>query len=398
MAGEVTAKPWRSGAKNRWEVYVPAQLMPDGGRTGADRRVVTAYSVTEALAWGKERRTQLIEQYRQHQREALAPRKPRVMTFTHLVMQHWIPNLRVLCAQQMRKPSSIEAIESAFRIHIEPFIGRKPINEITNAVISELIARWLEGEYPGPSGKPVKATSSPKTINNRKTIVNSALKYAVEQGVIPLMPCRIAVKHVETDEAKHYDEADYEKLLTGAVEEDLRTYVAILLGGDAGLRRGEILALNVEDVSFSVGSITIRRNVYWERRGARRMIETLPKGKKVKSVAATSRLLAALKKLAGSKRNGRVLLNDEGEQVTPKLLRVWIRRAEKRAELAQTGCLHVLRHSHLTHLANAGASLLEIAEQARHSDLRVTQKYLHRSAGAARAAVELLERKRAAGH
>ena len=56
MAGEVTAKPWRSGAKNRWEVYVPAQLMPDGGRTGADRRVVTAYSVTEALAWGKERR------------------------------------------------------------------------------------------------------------------------------------------------------------------------------------------------------------------------------------------------------------------------------------------------------------------------------------------------------
>lgn len=397
MAGEVTAKPWRTGGKNRWEVYVPSQLMPDGGRTAADRRVVTAYSVTEALAWGKERRTQLIEQYRQQQRGAAAPKKTRVMTFTHLVMQLWIPNLRVLCAQQMRKPSSIEAVESAFRIHVEPFIGGKPLNEITNAVISELIARWLEGDYPGPNGKPVKATSSPKTINNRKTIVNSALKYAVEQGVIPLMPCRIAVKHVETEEAKHYDEADYEKLLTGAIEEDLRTYVAVLLGGDAGLRRGEILALNVEDVNVSAGSLTIRRNVYWERRGARRMVETLPKGKKVKSVAGTSRLLAALKKLVGSRRTGRVLLNDGGGQVTPKLLRVWIRRAEKRAELAQTGCLHVLRHSHLTHLANAGASLLEIAEQARHSDLRVTQKYLHRAAGAARSAVDLLERKRAQG-
>lgn len=116
----------------------------------------------------------------------------------------------------------------------------------------------------------------------------------------------------------------------------------------------------------------------------------------MKSVAATSRLLVALKRLAGCRRTGRVLGDDEGGQVTPKLLRVWIRRAEKRAKLAQTGCLHVLRHSHLTHLANAGASLLEIPEQARHSDLRVTQKYLHRAAGAARAAVDRLERKRAA--
>lgn len=211
------------------------------------------------------------------------------------------------------------------------------------------------------------------------------------------MPCRIAVKHVETEEAAHYDEKVYEQLLTGTVEGDLRTYVAVLLGGDAGLRRGEILALNVEDVNFSTGAMTIRRSVYWERRGARRMVETLPKGKRVQAVAATARLLTAVRTLAGSRRSGRVLLDDDREQVTPKMLRVWIRRAEKRAELAQTGCLHVLRHSHLTHLANAGASLLEIAEQGRHSDLRVTQRYLHRAAGAARSAVDLLEKKRASG-
>jgi integrase len=398
MAGEVTAKPWRTGAKNRWEVYVPPELMPNGTKTAGDRKVVTAYSRTEALAWGKERRTQLIEEHRRRQRGSFAAKKPRVMTFTHLVMQLWLPHLRVLCAQQMRKPSSIEAVESVFKIHVEPFIGGKPINEITNAVMSELIRRWLEGGYPGPKGKPVKATSSPKTLNNRKTIVNAALKYAVEQSIIPLMPCRIAVKHVETEEAEHYDEKVYEQLLAGAVEVDLRTYVAVLLGGDAGLRRGEILALNVEDVQSSASSIMIRRSVYWERKGARRMIETLPKGKKIKSVAATARLMAALRKLVGSRRSGRVLLDDERGQVTPKMLRVWVRRAEKQAKLAQTGCLHVLRHSHLTHLADAGASLLEIASQARHSDLRVTQRYLHRSAGSARAAVDLLERKRAAGH
>ena len=48
-------------------------------------------------------------------------------------------------------------------------------------------------------------------------------------------------------------------------------------------------------------------------------------------------------------------------------------------------------------VAEAGASLLEIASQARHADLRVTQKYLHASRGSARGAIDLLERKRAAG-
>ncbi len=150
-------------------------------------------------------------------------------------------------------------------------------------------------------------------------------------------------------------------------------------------------------MDFSTSALTIRRNVYWERKGARRMIETLPKGKKIKSIAATARLMAALRTLVGSRRSGRVLLDDERGQVTPKMLRVWVCRAEKRAELSQTGCVHVLRHSHHTHLANPSAPLLQIAEQDRHSDLRVTQKYLHRGAGAARAAIDLLDRKRAAG-
>lgn len=397
MAGEVTARPWRTGAKNRWEVYVPPQLMPDGSKTAGDRKVITAYSTTEALAWGKERRAQLIEDHQQRQRGGMHARKSKVMTLTQVVTLLWLPHLRVLCAQQMRKPSSIEAVESVFKIHIEPFIGAKPVNEITSAVMSELIGRWLAGGYSGPTGTPIKPTSSPKTLNNRKTIVNSALKFAVDQGVIPLMPCRIAVKHVETEEAEHYDEAIYERLLAAAADEDLRVQVAVLLGGDAGLRRNEILGLNIEDVQFASQAIKIRRNVYWERRGDRRMVETLPKGKKVKSVAATTRLLAALTELIGVRRSGRVLLTDEGGQVTPKSLRIWIRRAERQAGLVDTGRLHVLRHSHLTHLANAGASLLEIAEQGRHSDLRVTQKYLHRAAGAARTAVDLLEKKRAAG-
>lgn len=393
-AGEITA---RKRSTMTWMVYVPPQKMPDGTKTAGDRKVVTAYSKTEALNWGKERRAELIEEHRQRQRGELDARKPKVMILTRLVRNVWLPHLRVLCTEQRRKPSGVEAAEATFTMHIEPFVGDKPLNEISNAVVDSLLARWIAGGYEDAKGRLVRPTSSPKTLNNRKTVLNSALKFAVERRIIPLMPCKIDVKHVETDEAEHYPEDVYEQLLDGAVEEDLRTYVAVLLGGDAGLRRNEILAVNVEDVQFATSTIVVRRNVYWEKDGERKMVETLPKGKKVKAVAATSRLIAALKKLVGNRKTGRILLSDDGAQVTPKMLRVWIRRAEKRAGLAKTsGRLHVLRHSHLTHLAEAGANLLQIASQGRHSDLRVTQRYLHKDASAALAAVDLLEKRRAA--
>ena len=88
-------------------------------------------------------------------------------------MQLWIPHLRVLCAQQMRKPSSIEAVESLFKIHIEPFIGSADQRDHQRHHRPDRAV--AEGGYPGPNGKSVKATAGPKTLNNRKTIVTTVL-------------------------------------------------------------------------------------------------------------------------------------------------------------------------------------------------------------------------------
>lgn len=402
MSGEVTAIPWKAdkGVKNRWRVYVPPQPMPDGGATKAERVVRTAYSKSEALRWGQERREIVMEEYRARQRGELDARKPKVISFAKLTANEWLPYLRVLVAQQLRKPSSVEGIESLLAIHVTPFIGTLPINQISNSVMTRLIERWTCGGYHDLRGRPVRPTTNPKTINNRKTVVNAALKFAVERGHVALMPCRIEIRHVEGSEAEHYESEVYERLLDGArAVGDDRVHVALLLGGDAGLRRGEILALNCADVNLRSGKITVRRGIYWRRgREGREPIETLPKGKRVKPVSATARLLKALQTLIGGRKTGRVLTTSSGDQVTPKMLKLWVIRAEEAAGLPKTGRLHVLRHSHLTHLADAGATLLEIASQARHADLRITQRYLHAREGAAAAGVRRLEQHRAAEH
>jgi hypothetical protein len=55
------------------------------------------------------------------------------------------------------------------------------------------------------------------------------------------MPCRIVMLKVDNNaEADHYDYETYERLVEASKNLDPRIHATILLGGDGGLRRGEI--------------------------------------------------------------------------------------------------------------------------------------------------------------
>ena len=396
MSGEITATP-RKGAKNRWMVYVPAVLMPDGTRTKSDRKVVTAGSKSEAIRWGQERRGVLMEEHRRRRAGEIEADKPRVPTFA-VFSTEWLERLRVQAAKGEKKRSSVEAIESTLRIHVLPFIGTKRLDQIDDDVIDALEARWVRGgyEYPGPWGRPVavKPLASLATRNNRMSPVNAILKFAVERKRIRFLPCVIKIPSVEADEAEFYEHETYEKLVAVAGTLDHRILVALLLGGDAGLRRGEIIGLDRGDVDFRNGEIVVRRSVYL-RAGVR--YESTPKGKKIKRIPCTPRLVEALRKACDDKAGTRVLKTDKGQEISPKILKRWIIKLEKAAGLEPTGRLHILRHSYVSHLAGANVPPIAIAALARHSDLRVTQRYMHLAPGALREGVDMLVRSRAQG-
>jgi integrase len=65
------------------------------------------------------------------------------------------------------------------------------------------------------------------------------------------MPCQIKLAPVDTTrEPEFYDHGDYERLVTAAAALDPRFLVLVLLAGEAGLRRGEVMGLNLSDVDF----------------------------------------------------------------------------------------------------------------------------------------------------
>ena len=72
-------------------------------------------------------------------------------------------------------------------------------------------------------------------------MLNVLLKTAVEWQVLDRMPCTIRLLPVPVKEADFFDFEEYYRLRQAAQSLDLMTYLIILLGGDAGLRCGEIM-------------------------------------------------------------------------------------------------------------------------------------------------------------
>ena len=143
-----------------------------------------------------------------------------------------------------QKPSSIAATESILRVHLVPMLGAKRPDAINNEEVQRLKA----------SLQPRAA----KTVNNVLTVLNTLLKTAVEWEVIDQTPCRVRLLPIPPREAPFHDFDQFERLVEAACDVDPRAYLIALLGGEAGLRCGEMMALEWPDLDLAPGQLAVR--------------------------------------------------------------------------------------------------------------------------------------------
>jgi integrase len=210
------------------------------------------------------------------------------------------------------------------------------------------------------------------------------LRVAVEWKVISAMPCRVRLLRAPVRKAPEFYEFDtYARLTEAASKVDARTLVVVLLGGDAGLRRGEMIGLRWSDVDFRRKQITISQAVWRNTVGT-------PKGDRPRIVPMTDVLAETLKAFRHL-RGERILYRDNGQPPRAHHLRDWVEVAQRRAGLSKaTGALHVLRHTFCSHLAMQGAPAKAIQELAGHASLTTTLRYMHLSPAARTSAIALL--------
>jgi integrase len=219
-----------------------------------------------------------------------------------------------------QKPSGIASKETILRVHLIRRLGDKPLDQITTEDVQRLKAD-LRGR-------------SPKTVNNVLTVLSVALKTAVAWSVIGRMPCEIALVPTTKPTATFLDFAAYDRLLASARADGVLATAIVMLGGDAGLRCGEMMALGWDDVNLAQRQLTVSRS---EWKGH----VTAPKSGRVRHIPLTIRLAEALRNMRHL-RSERVLVDaraDADAEGGPGH-----RPARRSSRQRDVGCTHLASH------------------------------------------------------
>lgn len=159
--------------------------------------------------------------------------------------------------------------------------------------------------------------------------------------------------------------------------------VPVALGALAGLRLGEVRALEVGDVDFAENVIRIRRALSEDE-------VVTPKSGHERLVPMTDELRVVLEgAVCGKLPRTRVITTENG--TTPRRTLVLRKFKALQRRLGLPGwSFHSLRHAFISELVRAGASIEAVRLLAGHSKLDVTQRYVHAMGEDVRAAVAKL--------
>ncbi len=352
----VKIRPYRRGG---WEVDIRV-VAPDGLREVRERKRAPTSARSAAVRWAESRERVLFERLMKPLQ--IAPKEvPTLRAFASRFLDGYARANR-------QKPSGIAAKEMILRVHLVPTLGHTKIDAIKSEDVQLLKGRL--------------STKAAKTVNNILTVLNVMLKKAVEWEVIDRVPCTIRLLRVSKSSTRFYDFDEFERLIVSARAADSRAYLLVLMAGEAGLRLGEMVALEWSDIDFVKRQVCVQRSA-WKGHVAS------PKGGRLRYIPLTIRLAAALRDHRHL-RGPLVLYQDDGSPLTEGLVQGFVKRAAQKAGVFNNGP-HMLRHTFCSHLAMRGAPARAIQELAGHQNLTTTQRYMHLSPAALDSAIRLLD-------
>lgn len=250
-------------------------------------------------------------------------------------------------SQGAKKPHTTRYDRLAFR-YLKEVLPITRLSQITPETLEQVKYRWKQG------GK------SSNQINRLTFAIKAAMRKAEEWKYIqpqawskvkPLKVTLARIKFLSIEELSHAL-----KTLTG----DYQT--SAFLGGRAGLRLGEQVALSTEDLDFQLHRLSVTPKENWQPKDYEKRFIPLPRD-------LETHLRARIKRF------GRVFEHDWTVQVLSHMMS----RNLKAIGLDATA--HTLRHSYASHLVMAGVDIKTVQELLGHASVITTENhYAHLSA------------------
>src|SRR3989339_2289793 len=231
--------------------------------------------------------------------------------------------------------------------HLISFFGRLPLEKIDSTLVEQYKSQKISEHL------------SPKTINNHLTVLAKCLNTARDWGRIEKS---LVVKHLKTTSQRldFLSPTESQQLIEQAEYPMWGEMVFLALR--TGLRIGELIGLEWQDVDFKHQQLTVQHSVV-------NGIVGTPKNGKVRHLPLTEDVCKALYELRKPK--GRVFVHPDGLSLSHSMARRAIQRMCKQAGVRKISW-HILRHTFASQLVSRGVPLTAVKELLGHSTITMT--------------------------
>ena len=293
-------------------------------------------------------------------------------------------------SQLSLKGASVYRYENLLNTHILPAFGNRCIDQITGTDINSFLTKkMVSGRVDGKGGL------SPSYVRSIMLVIKAVLSYASENRMCLPLQSKISKPQDIAKELPVLTKNEQNLLVNMCLTQIDETKVCVLLSLYAGLRIGEICALEWEDLDFENQLIHVRKTVSRvsateENLARSTLIITRPKTvSSFRDIPICSWLVPVLKQVHDIRRSSFVASSHAGF-VSPRTFDYRYHKLLKTAGI-QTVNYHALRHTFATRCIEAGVDVKTLSELLGHTDASITlNTYVHSSMERKRSQLELL--------
>ena len=293
-------------------------------------------------------------------------------------------------SQLRLKGASIYRYENLLNTHILPDFGNRCIEKITGTDINSFLAtKLVSGRVDRKGGL------SPAYVRSIMLVMKAVLSYASENQMCFPLQSKISKPQPIAKELPVLTQNAQELLVNVCLTQINETKVCILLSLYAGLRIGEVCALEWEDLDLENRLIHVRKTVSRvsgtvENPIGSTLIITQPKTiASFRDIPICSWLIPVIKQLYDTRRSSFVA-SSHAEFVSPRTFDYRYHKLLKTAGIPTIN-YHALRHTFATRCIEAGIDVKTLSELLGHTDASITlNTYVHSSMERKRNQLEML--------
>jgi integrase len=151
-----------------------------------------------------------------------------------------------LASNPTKRPTTYARDATVIRVHLDPALGRLPLNRLTpghiQEVVNDMVAKGLQ----------------PRTVRTNYAVLRAVLAWSVDTDLIDRTPCRrIRLPPLVRTTRPVVSAVDVSRL-AAALPADYRCAVYL---GALGLRQAEVLGLHVNAVDLEAQTITVESTI-----------------------------------------------------------------------------------------------------------------------------------------